>query len=176
MLHFRVRRRENIFRKIHLYGQGGGSVPILTHGHTKSAHTSHISLQGNPGPLAASGQAASRGQPRAASRGQTAKGGRGEVGGGQVGLTYPAPYDCRVTRSRPTLHPCLPGTPLPQPATGPADPGEACHVLEPASGFTVGLFPSRESACRPGRKGKRPKRQTYPKGVRVVPVRRTRKM
>jgi hypothetical protein len=168
MLHFRVRRRENIFRKIHLYGGGGGSVPILTHGHTKSAHISHISMQGNPGPLGASGHAASqghRGQPRAAS--QPASRGAG-VDGGQVGPAYPAPDRCRVTRRRPTLHPHLPGAMLPQPATGPADPGEAFHGLEPASGITVELFPSRESACGPRGRGKRPRGRTCSEGVRAV--------
>lgn len=40
--YFRVRRRENIFRKNDLYGIWGGVCTILTHGHTKSAHISHI--------------------------------------------------------------------------------------------------------------------------------------
>jgi len=40
--YFRFRRRENIFRKNHLYGEKGGCATILTHGHTKSAHISHI--------------------------------------------------------------------------------------------------------------------------------------
>jgi hypothetical protein len=47
--HFRVRERENIFRKIILYGKGGGGGPNLTHGHTKSAHISHIFPKGPPG-------------------------------------------------------------------------------------------------------------------------------
>src|SRR5688572_12293450 len=41
--YLRVRRRENIFRKNHYYGADGGVRTILTHGHTKTAHISHIS-------------------------------------------------------------------------------------------------------------------------------------
>ena len=40
--YLRVRRRENVFRKNHCYGAEGGVRTILTHGHTKTAHTSHI--------------------------------------------------------------------------------------------------------------------------------------
>ena len=40
--YFRVRRRENIFRKNDLYGIWGGVCTNLTHGHTKLAHISHI--------------------------------------------------------------------------------------------------------------------------------------
>ena len=40
--YFRVRQRENIFRKNHYYGIEGGVCTNLTHGHTKLAHISHI--------------------------------------------------------------------------------------------------------------------------------------
>lgn len=44
----RVRRRENVFRKNHCYGAEGGVRTILTHGHTKTVHISHIFSEAEP--------------------------------------------------------------------------------------------------------------------------------
>jgi hypothetical protein len=46
--YIRVRRRENVFRKNHYCGTEGGVCTILTHGHTKTAHISHIFSEAEP--------------------------------------------------------------------------------------------------------------------------------